>query len=580
MKPVLARLLLVIASVAASPASAVELAQATRPREAGIASANHQASAAGREILAAGGNAFDAAVAVSATLGLVEPESSGLGGGGFFLLHVAAGDGQPARDVFVDARERAPAAATRDMYLDANGNPVPERSTDGALAAAIPGLPAALVHLAEHYGRLPLARSLAPAIRLAREGWEFGPKNAAMLGTRRAVLERSPAAKALFLPEGRVPAVGTRIRNPDYARTLELLAAQGADGFYRGDYARRLADGVRAAGGIWTAQDLADYRVVERDPLRLRHRGYELVTAPPPSSGGIALAEILNVLAGYALEDMDQTQRVHLNVEAMRRAYRDRAIYLGDPDHVEVPTALLMDPAYAAGLRAGIRPDRATPSAMLPGIGAPSERPETTHYSIVDADGNMAAVTQTVNLIFGSALAIEGTGFMLNNEMDDFSAKPGVPNAFGLVGAEANAVGPGKRPLSSMTPTFLIGPDRAAAIGTPGGSRIITMVLLGLQTLMDGGDAQAAAARPRYHHQYLPDAISAEPDAFDARQVEALEAMGHTVSAGERTWGNMQVVTWDLDSGEVEVGNDPRWESASRGNEEADRPEQKGSIYR
>ncbi|MFC4728137.1 gamma-glutamyltransferase [Coralloluteibacterium thermophilus] len=551
-------LLLVVA-----PAAAQDVV--VPPRQAAIASANAQATDAGLEVLAAGGNAFDAAVAVSAALGLVEPESSGLGGGGFMLLHLPGEDGAPPRQVFIDARERAPAAAHRDMYLDAEGRVRPEASTNGALAAAIPGLPAGLVHLSERYGRLPLSASLAPAIRLAREGWTFGSKNHAMLGARREVLARSPAAAALFLPDGQVPEAGTVLRNPDYARTLELLAEHGADGFYRGDYARRLVAGVRAGGGIWSEEDLADYRVVEREPLVFDYRGYRLVTAPPPSSGGIALAAIFNILSGYALDTLSDTARIHLNVEAMRRAYRDRALYLGDPDFVQVPVAMLLDRNYAAGLRAGINLERATPSELLPGIESRPERPETTHFSIVDGHGNAVAVTQTVNLTFGNAFAVEGTGFVLNNQMDDFSVKPGTPNAFGLIGAEANAIESGKRPLSSMTPTFLIGEGRFAAIGTPGGSRIITMVLLGLQDLIDGGSAQSAADRPRYHHQYQPDVVSAEPGAFTAGQVAALEALGHRVSERESTWGNMQVVTWDQATGEVEAGSDVRWKSVGKG---------------
>ncbi|HBD19546.1 MAG TPA: gamma-glutamyltransferase, partial [Arenimonas sp.] len=335
------RLLLIGLLLLAPLAHADAPARADRPSQAGIASANAYATDAGMEVLAMGGNAFDAAIAVSATLGLVEPESSGLGGGGFLLLHVA----KDGRDVFVDARERAPLAATRDMYLDAAGNADRDKSVNGALAAGIPGMPAALDHLAAKYGRLPLSKSLAPAIRLAREGWRFGPKNSAMLGWRRDVLARSPAAAKLFLRNGQVPAEGTLMRNEDYARTLELLASKGARGFYHGAYARRLAKGVRAAGGIWSERDLAEYAVVEREPIRLRHRGHDIVTAPPPSSGGVALATILNVLEGYDYPRLGKVERTHLTVEAMRRAYRDRALYLGDPDFVQAPVAMLTSEA-------------------------------------------------------------------------------------------------------------------------------------------------------------------------------------------------------------------------------------------
>jgi gamma-glutamyltranspeptidase / glutathione hydrolase len=535
------------------------------PRSAVIASANAQATDAGIEVLRAGGNAFDAAVAVSATLGLVEPESSGLGGGAFMLLHVA----KDGRDVFVDAREKAPLAATRDMYLDANGQADRSRSVNGPLAAAIPGLPAGLVHLAQNYGRLPLSQSLAPAIRRAKRGWVFGTKNATMLGYRTEQLAKNAPAAKLFLREGAPPAVGTRMRNPDYARTLERLARDGADGFYAGELARGLVAGVRAAGGIWTLEDLAQYRVVERQPIRLVHRGHEIVTAPPPSSGGAALAEILNVLDGYDYPAMPRVPRVHLLVEAMRRAFRDRAIYLGDPDFVEMPLAMLLSRDYAAGLRAGINLDRAMPSELLPGVEAPGGGTDTTHFSIIDREGNLAAVTQTVNLPYGSSFMVEGTGFMLNNEMDDFSVKPGVPNAFGLVGEDANAIAPGKRPLSSMTPTFLFGPDRIAVLGTPGGSRIVTMVLLGVVELMAGRDPQQVAELPRFHHQYLPDSINVEPGAFSSEEAAQLEARGHTLAPAKDPWGNMHIATWDPRTGATATGVDNRWKGVSKGASDA-----------
>ncbi|HMN34037.1 MAG: gamma-glutamyltransferase [Chiayiivirga sp.] len=559
-RPVLLGLILLLLPFSAA-LQAREAQAPVPPRQAAIASANAYATDAGLEVLAQGGNAFDAAVAVSATLGLVEPESSGIGGGALMLLHLADGD----RDVFVDARERAPLAATRDMYLDASGQVRPKSSIDGPLAAAIPGLPAGLAHLSEKYGRVPLSVSLAPAIRLARKGWVMNAKTAQVLPWRSEVLAQSPGARELFLRKGKPVEAGQVLKNPDYARTLERLARDGREGFYAGSLARRLVDGVRGAGGIWTLEDLAQYRAVEREPLRFSHRGFQLVTAPPPSSGGVALAEILNVLSGYDYPAMAQGERTHLVVEAMRRAYRDRAQFLGDPDFVDVPLARMMSLDFAAGLRASIHPHKATPSSLLPPVGPARERPDTTHFSIIDTEGNLAAVTQTVNLTFGNAFAVPGTGFVLNNEMDDFSAAPGVPNAFGLIGDEANEIAPGKRPLSSMTPTFLSDGERTAAIGTPGGSRIITMVLLGLMDLMDGGGAQAAADRPRYHHQYVPDAILAEPGALPGDVVAQLESMGHTVKIADSTWGNMQVVLWNRRSGEVEAGSDRRWKAVGKG---------------
>jgi gamma-glutamyltranspeptidase/glutathione hydrolase len=525
------------------------------PPQAAIASANAYATDAGMEILAAGGNAFDAAVAVSATLGLVEPESSGLGGGGFMLLHVA----KDGRDVFVDAREVAPGAATRDMFLGADGEVVRGSSIDGARAAAIPGLPAGLQHLSAKYGRLPLSRTLAPAIRLARSGWKFGRKNEAMLGWRRDVLAKNPAAAALFLRDGAIPALGTVMRNEDYARTLEAIAAGGADAFYRGPLAKTLVDGVRAGGGLWTLDDLAGYRVVEREPIRFRHRDVEIVTAPPPSSGGITLATILNVLDGWDYAKLPDVDRVHLTAEAARRAYRDRSIYLGDPAFVDIPVALLTSHEYAAGLRAGIHPQKATASASLPGVADAPLRPDTSHFSIIDTEGNLAAVTQTVNLPYGNAVVVAGTGFLLNNEMDDFSAKAGTPNAFGLVGDEANAIAPGKRPASSMTPTFVLGADRVAVLGTPGGSRIPTMVLQGVLQLLDGAGAQQAVDAPRWHHQYLPDTIAYEPAAMPPALAEGLRARGHVLTPNDEPWGNMQAVLWRRDAGTVEAGSDSRW---------------------
>ncbi|WP_397608926.1 gamma-glutamyltransferase family protein, partial [Silanimonas sp.] len=352
-RPMLVAAALVLAAGLSSPMSLareVPSAAGQRPDGAAVASANAQATDAGMEVLRKGGNAFDAAVAVSAALGLVEPESSGIGGGGFFLLRQAS-DGKV---VFVDGRERAPLAATRDMFLDpATGEPRPRQTIDGPLAAAIPGLPAALVHVSKTYGRLPLADALAPAVALAEQGWTFGDKNLAMMGWREAALAVDAGAAPLLLVDGKTPALGTRMRNPDYAEVLKRLGRDGFDGFYRGDIATRLVDGVRAAGGLWTLEDLAQYRVVEREPLVFQHRGKTVVTAPPPSSGGIALAQTLQILDGYDWSKRSELDRLHLRIEAMRRAYRDRAVFLGDPDFVDVPVELLTNPAYAAGLRAG-----------------------------------------------------------------------------------------------------------------------------------------------------------------------------------------------------------------------------------
>lgn len=524
------------------------------PGKAAIASAHYMATEAGHEILAAGGNAFDAAVAVSAVLAVVEQTSSGIGGGGFWLLHRAS-DGH---EVMIDAREQAPAAAHPEMYLDENGSVNRDLAVNGPLSAAIPGEIAGLEHLAKNYGRLGLARNLQPAIRIAREGFPVYAKYQSMARWKRDTLIRWPAAGDALLDDGDVPELGYVIRLPDLAWVLEQVAERGASGFYEGAVARRLVDGVRSAGGIWTLEDLAAFRVKERAPIRAQYRGYALVTAPPPSSGGIAIAEMLNMLDGYATEEMSVPQKTHLIVESMRRAYRDRAIYLGDPDFYEVPSAMLTSRYYADGLRASIMMDRATPSAMLPGAEVLPEGTDTTHFSIIDAEGNMVAATLTVNLAFGSGFMVPGTGFVLNNEMDDFSAKPGEPNAFGLIGFTANEIRPYKRPLSSMTPTFMMSEDKVAAIGTPGGSRIITMVLLGILDFMAGNEPESWVSLPRYHHQYLPDKITAEQGAFSDSDLQALRDMGHTVEVLDRRWGNMHGVMWDRRTGRVTAGSDPR----------------------
>ena len=527
------------------------------PGKAAIASAHWLATEAGHEIIAIGGNAFDAAVAVAMALAVVEPASSGVGGGGFYLLRRAS-DGT---EVFVDARETAPAAVDPAWYLDDDGKPDRDRSVNGPLAAGIPGQPAGVVWLAEHYGRLPLAKSLAPAIRLAREGFPVDDKYRALIGYRKDVLNRYPASARQFLVAGEVPDKGHVLKQPELAATLERIARQGHDGFYRGVIARRLVTGVNEAGGSWTLDDLATYQVKVRDPLRLDYRGHRIVTAPPPSSGGVALATILNILAPWDLAKLAPDLRVHLIVEAMRRAYRDRGIYLGDPDFVQAPIAMLTSPDYAAGLRASILLDKATPSAMLPGVANEPRGTDTTHFSLFDGDGNLVAATQTVNLPYGSGFVPPGTGVLLNNEMDDFALVPGKPNAFGLIGGEANAPVAGKRMLSSMTPTFLIDDQRTLVIGTPGGSRIITMVLLGLLEAVEGRDARAIVGLRRFHHQYLPDAVSAEPGALSEAVVTGLRERGHTVNAGEREWGNMHVAVWYHDDGRVEAAADPRWSS-------------------
>jgi gamma-glutamyltranspeptidase/glutathione hydrolase len=452
----------------------------------------------------------------------------------------------------------APGAASRDMYLDKDGNPVPGLSRESALAAGIPGEPAGIAHLARKYGKLPLSVSLAPAIKLAREGFPLYPRLRGGMEFKKKAFLKTPDATRVYLVDGEVPPLGHLIRQPELAASLEHFAKEGADGFYKGAFARKLVDGVRQLGGNWTLQDLANYQIVERAPVVGHYRGARIVSGSPPTSGGIALIDALNILDGFDLDAVDRVTRIHLVVEAMRRVHRDRAVYLGDPDFVDVPVARLINPYYAAGQRASIRMDRATPSASLPGIDAPGPGPSTTHFSVIDAKGNMVAATITLNFFFGSGLMIPGTGILLNNEMDDFSVKPGVPNGFQLIGGDANAIAPKKRPLSSSTPTFVEAPNGLMIIGTPGGSYIPGMVILGTLDFMDGKSAQQVVSAPRFHHQFSPDVLQFESDAFTAEERKQLEARGHTLREGTRKWGNEQVVTWDYKSGRVEAASDPR----------------------
>ncbi len=521
----------------------------------GIATAHPLATEAGLDVLSKGGNAFDAAVAVSAALAVVEPYSSGLGGGGFWLLHRAS-DGF---EVMVDGREKAPLAATADMYLDDKGEVVPGLSINGALAAGIPGEPAALAHIAERYGRLPLSTTLAPAITLAENGFPVDDIYLKLLGFRQQAVLDSEAATRIFMPDGKMPEKGQMIRQPELAQTLRQMAEKGRDGFYEGEVAKRLLAAVEKAGGIWQKKDLQQYQIVERKPVKGSYRGIRITSAALPSSGGIVLLEILNQLEVYPLSKMSEAGQVHRIVEAMRRAYRDRAEYLGDSDFVQVPQALLTDKRYAAGLRQSIHPEKATPSAML----APTERDmaagfHTTHFSIIDAQGNRVAATLSINYPFGSGMVAEGTGVLLNDEMDDFAARPGTPNVYGLVGARANAIEPGKRMLSSMTPTFLDDGQRVAAVGSPGGSRIITMVLLATLGFAQQASAAEIVAMPRFHHQYLPDLIQFEPDAINPQLKKALEAMGHKIRVLDDTYGNMQIVIQDRPTKQFDAASDPR----------------------
>jgi gamma-glutamyltranspeptidase / glutathione hydrolase len=491
-----------------------------------VVTAQHLATEVGVAVLRDGGNAVDAAVAVSYALAVVYPAAGNIGGGGFLTAQLADG-----RQVFIDFRERAPLAARADMFLDAQGNPDPLRSTRGHLAVGVPGTVAGLELAREQYGSLPRKRLLAPAIDLARRGFVLDAGDIALYEEARADLANDPASAAIFLPDGRALRAGDRLRQPDLARSLRAIARHGVDGFYRGKVAEQLVNASQAGGGILSREDLAQYRAVERTPIRCGYRGYTVLSAPPPSSGGITLCQILGILEGYPLADYGygSARAVHLTIEAMRHAYADRNQYLGDPDVIDNPVARLLAPDYLAGIRQRIAPERAGVSAELaPGLPR-KEGDHTTHYSIADRFGNAVAVTYTLNDWFGARVTAAGTGILLNNEMDDFTSKPGTANLYGLVQGEANAIAPGKRPLSSMTPTILLRDGQPVAVlGTPGGSRIITAVLHTVLNLVDYGmDVQEAVDAPRFHHQWLPDQTWVEARALSPDTRRLLEGWGH-----------------------------------------------------
>ena len=537
-------------------------ASAAKPPQAAIATAHPLATEAGKEMLLQGGNAFDAAVAITAALAVVEPYSSGLGGGGFWLLRHE----KQAKTIMLDGRETAPLKAHRDMYLDKEGNYIPGSSVDGPLAAGIPGTVAAMTHISENYGRLPLKQVLKPAIRLAEQGFPVTRHYQKMAAFRIDVLRKYPESARIFLHNNNVPELGHLIVQNELALTLRIIAERGSAGFYQGDTAARLVNSVQQGQGIWQLEDLNRYQIRERKPLSFNYRNMRVISVPPPSSGGVALATILQILQNYELQSLDTVAQTHLIVEAMRRAYRDRAQYLGDSDFTEVPVSELTHPWYAKGLAASIRQDRALDSALLPGIEATSkvvtdqtEGQDTTHFSVLDTEGNRVSATMSINYPFGSGYTAAGTGVLLNDEMDDFSARPGTPNVYGLVGAEANAIEPGKRPLSSMSPSFVETDKGVAILGTPGGSRIITMVLLAILELEKGGTAEQWVSRPRFHHQYLPDKIVYETNALSDELIHKLDAMGHKLEKLESSYGNMQAIYWQFGHG-VQAASDLRVE--------------------
>ncbi len=545
--------LLMLCTLTPQLASAAETTS-PRPPQSAIASPHPQATAAGREVMIAGGNAFDAAVAISATLAVVEPYGSGLGGGGFFLLRQSA---EPTRYVFLDAREKAPVKATYDLYRR-DGKVQPALSLNGPLAAAIPGLPAALVELAERYGKLPLNISMAPAIRIAYQGFPVDRIYRQRATSRLSALRDNPESARLFLRKGEVPELDEIIKQPELAATLNRLADRGLAGFYNGLTAQTLVQGVREAGGIWTVEDLDHYQVATRAPLRLRLDDQrELISAPPPSAGGVALAQSLSMLQQLPWRESDTVQRAHYVLEVLRRAYRDRGL-LGDPDFVANPINRLLNREYLAHLASGISAEQATPSKDLEPAPAWREGEHTTHFAVLDNDGNAVAATLSVNLPFGAAFTVPGTGVVLNDEMDDFAADPQGSNAYGLAGSQANSIAAGKRPLSSMSPSFIESPEEFAAFGTPGGSRIPSMVLLSMLQYLDGQPVARWPAVARYHHQYLPDVVEHEPDAFTQQQMNELRARGYQFKEVSRGYGNQQVLFWNKSGNRVEAASDPR----------------------
>ena len=523
-----------------------------------VVSAQHLAADAGAEILRAGGNAVDAAVAVGYAEAVVNPCCGNIGGGGFMAIHLADGT-----DHFINFREKAPAAASADMYLDPQGKPRPGASINGYLAVGVPGTVAGLDLALQRYGHLSRAQVMAPAIRLAREGFVLLRGDTDIIQARTARLRQQANVAAIFLhPDGSPLQPGERLVQSDLANTLEAIVREGPDGFYRGQVPKNVAKAAAANGGILTEADFAAYQALDIAPLRCTYRGYDFVTAPPPSSGGTTMCEILNILEPTNMQALGfrSAASVHLLVEAMRHAYFDRNLYLGDPDFITNPVDWLLSKDHAAQIRAAIDPDHAGKSADLhPGV-APHERPQTTHFSVLDAAGNAVATTFTINGYFGAGVIAGNTGFFLNNEMDDFTSRPGVANMMGLVQGAANAIAAGKRPLSSMAPTIVLkGGKPILVLGSPGGPRIITITLEVALNLIDYGmDLQEAVDAPRLHHQGLPDIVFIENRGLSPDTIAKLEAMGYKITE-QVPWGAVAAIglaAFPRDPGTIPVGTD------------------------
>ena len=552
----------------ACTAAAAPMRPVHAPR-AMVASVHELASRAGVEMMQAGGNAVDAAVATGFALAVVHPQAGNLGGGGFMLIRMADG---PTR--FIDYREKAPAAATADMYLDSHANVIENASLVGYKAVGVPGSVAGLAFAQKAYGKLPLEQVMAPAIKLARDGFPLAWEDAQDLHDKD--LAQFSESKRIFQRDGNYFKQGEVLRQPELARTLERIS-KNPDEFYHGAMARELAAAIQKGGGLITFKDLAQYEVKEREVIRGTYRDYDIISAPPPSSGGIALLEILNILEGYDLAKTGNrsAKAIHLTAEAFRRAFYDRAEFLGDPDFAKIPVAQLIDKRYAAGWRESIDPAHASISNDLhrPAVfneleryanshpsrpGVVREPEKTTHYSVVDPAGNAVAVTTTLNDTLGSRVTVEGLGFLLNDEMDDFASKQGVPNAYGLIQGPANAIGPGKRPLSAMTPTIVLKDGKLfLVLGSPGGPTIITTVANVLMGVVDFGlDIQESVNAPRFHHQWLPDEIRVE-DRISPDTITLLQNKGHKVEV-EHFWGDGECIAIDPKTGERLGASDGR----------------------
>ncbi len=526
-------------ALAAGPAEAV-YPEPVQARDGMVVTAQHLATDVGVAILKQGGNAIDAAVAVGYALAVVHPCCGNLGGGGFMTIHFADG-----HETFVNFREKAPGRATPGMYLDAKGDVVPGLSLDGYLAVGVPGTVMGLDTALKKYGTMSREAVMAPAIGLASEGYVLTPGDAAILDSKVPAFQAQPNVAAIFLEDGKPLAAGDRLVQGDLARTLQAIAKDGPDAFYKGPIAKAIVAASEAHGGILSLQDFESYTAEELKPVECAYRGYRVVSSPPPSSGGTTICETLAILEGYPMGFLGfhSAAGVHYLIEALRHAFLDRNTELGDPDFVENPLDRLLSDDYAARIRATIDPYRATPSAELKPGTAPHEGTQTTHYSIVDKAGNAVAVTYTINAYFGAKVIAGDTGFFLNDEMDDFTSKPGVANMFGLVQGQANAIAPGKRPLSSMSPTIVTRDGKVfLVVGSPGGSRIITITLEAILNAVDYGmDIQAAVDAPRIHHQWLPDKVYVEPQALSPDTERVLTGMGYTI-VEQTPWGAAEAI--------------------------------------